>query len=74
EEAMASGGGPEGAREKNQQLREKLDGEMGKILSADQLAKWKEATAMRGGGGGRRGGGGAPPASPVESGKKKAEE
>jgi hypothetical protein len=42
-----------------QELRSKLDTAMGEVLDADQLAKWKESTAMGGGGlggpGGRRG-------------------
>lgn len=59
-------------REGRQERKTKLDTDLGAILSAEELAKWKEATAMRGGGfgggggqgGGRRGGGegGAAPA------------
>ena len=37
----------EALRQKSQQAREKLDAEMAKILSPDQLAKWKESTARR---------------------------
>ena len=44
-------------RSSNQALKETLDGQLAKILSEDQLAKWKEATASRGG----RFGGGVPP-------------
>jgi hypothetical protein len=39
----------EALRAKSQQAREKLDTEMAKILSPEQLAKWKESTARRGG-------------------------
>ena len=48
----AAGDDRNAARAKTMELREKLDGELGKILSADQLAKWKESTAFRRGGGG----------------------
>lgn len=44
----------QGMRSSMQALKEKLDASMADILTADQLAQWKEATAMRGG----RGGGG----------------
>ena len=50
----AAGDDRNAARAKTMELREKLDGELGKILSADQLAKWKESTAFRRGGGGSR--------------------
>ncbi|MDZ4857476.1 MAG: hypothetical protein SGI88_00725 [Candidatus Hydrogenedentes bacterium] len=83
EEAMAAGSAtPESMREKMAPMREKLDADMGKVLSADQLTKWKETTSMRGGGGRRGGGegpreGGAPaagapatPATPDASSKK----
>ena len=36
------------------ELKEKLDGDLAKILSEEQLGTWKEATPPRGG----RGGGG----------------
>jgi hypothetical protein len=50
----------QGMRASAQQAKQKLDDAMASVLSADQLAKWKEDTAPRGGGGapgGRRGGG-----------------
>jgi len=49
----------EGMREKLTQMKEKLDADLAKILSAEQLAKWKEATATRRGRGGARGGAGS---------------
>jgi hypothetical protein len=58
----AAGGDRDAMRAKSQELREKLDGELGKILSADQLAKWKESTVFQRGGGGRRDRGDAPAA------------
>jgi len=48
----------EGMREKLTQMKEKLDADLSKILSPEQLAKWKEATAMRGRRSGARGGAG----------------
>jgi hypothetical protein len=47
-------------------MRDKLDTDLAKLLSAEQMTKWKAETAMRGpGGGGRRGGGpGNAPAAP----------
>ncbi len=56
------------ARDKSRALKQKLDENLGKVLSAEQLKTWTEATTMRGGGGGRRGDGpgtplpGVPPA------------
>lgn len=61
-EAAAGGGDMQAMREKGRELREKLDADLGQILSAEQLAQWKEATAMRrgpGAGGRGAGGGGA---------------
>lgn len=49
QEAMA-GGDWESMRTKGRTMREELDAKLGKVLSPEQLAKWKEATAMRGGG------------------------
>jgi hypothetical protein len=37
----------EASRKKSQEARDKLDAEMAKILSADQLAKWKESSSRR---------------------------
>lgn len=51
-------GNMEAARETNRKLREQLDAGLGKILNAEQMAKWNEATAMRAGD--RRGGAGRP--------------
>jgi hypothetical protein len=56
--AMASGN-RESMRETGTKLKEKLDGDMAKILSAEQMTKWNEATARRGGPG-RPGGQPAP--------------
>lgn len=55
-EARASGD-MESARETNRKLREKLDADLSKVLNAEQMAKWTEATAMRGRGGAGRPGG-----------------
>jgi hypothetical protein len=57
--AMASGD-RESVRDTMTKLREKLDADMGKILSAEQMTKWTEATAMRGGRGRSAGGQPAP--------------
>lgn len=53
----------EGFRAKSQELKAALDESMGEILSAEQLASWKESTAPRGRGGpgGPGGGAGRPP-------------
>jgi uncharacterized lipoprotein len=53
----------EGMRSAMQELKATLDSAMGDVLSAEQLATWKEQTAGRGGfgGGGRRGPGGRGP-------------
>ena len=59
--AMASGD-RESVRETMTKLREKLDADMAKILSAEQMTKWTEATAMRGGRG--RSGGQQPAPAP----------
>jgi hypothetical protein len=56
---QAAGNDREGMREKNRALKEKLDADMGKVLSPEQLTKWTEATAMRGGRGRGQGGPGA---------------
>lgn len=48
----------EGMRDQLAKLKDKLDADLAKILSAEQLAKWKEATAARGGRTGTRGGAG----------------
>lgn len=67
----AGGGNLDDMRTKGQELRGKLDAELEKIITAEQLAKWKELTPMRRGGGAGLGGGrrqegdaaaGAPPA------------
>jgi hypothetical protein len=47
-------------------LREKLDAAMAKILSADQMTKWKEATAMRRGGRGMGSRAPAPAPAPAQ--------
>jgi len=52
-QAAAASGGFEAVREKAGSLREKLDADMAKVLPAEQMAKWKEATARRGGQGRR---------------------
>jgi Spy/CpxP family protein refolding chaperone len=57
----------DGIREKMQASKTKLDEDLGKILSAEQLAKWKEGTAMRGRGFGGGGGGGPRPNRPAGS-------
>jgi len=56
----SEGGDPSAFREKLRAARAKLDEDLAKILSADQLAKWNEATSWRGRG--ERGpGAGRPP-------------
>lgn len=65
ESAMAGGGGDQrDMRQQMRDMRDKLDTDLGQILSAEQLAQWKEKTAMRGGerGGAGRGAGQAAPA------------
>lgn len=52
-QTMASGGDFQAMREKMRPLREKLDTDMAKVLSADEMTKWTEATQMRGRGGRR---------------------
>ena len=65
-QAAAGSTDREAMRAQNEKMREKLDTEIAKVLSADQLTKWKAETAMRGpGGGGRRGGPGNAPAAPA---------
>lgn len=66
--AIASGD-MQSPRSAGQELSGKLDTAMGEILSADQLTKWKEATARggRGGGGGGPGAGAPPAAAPSGS-------
>lgn len=64
--AIQAASGAEGwaaAREKNQKLREQLDVDLAKILSAEQMAEWKAAMVRRGGGG-RPGGPAAAGAAP----------
>lgn len=45
--ALAEGTDFRAIREKTAPLREKLDAELAKILSEEQMAKWKEGAAMR---------------------------
>jgi hypothetical protein len=54
-------------REKLQPLRETLDADLAKVLSAEQITKWKQATTRRGprGGEGPRGGGAAGQPAPT---------
>lgn len=47
--AAGGSGDFQAMREQGEKLREKLDAELAKILSAEQLTKWKSETAMRGG-------------------------
>jgi len=47
-QGVTEGGDFQAVREKAQALREKLDTDMGTVLSPEQVTKWKEATAMRG--------------------------
>ena len=47
-QGVTEGGDFQAVREKAQALREKLDTDMATVLSAEQMTKWKEATAMRG--------------------------
>lgn len=59
---QGAAGDRESMRAKSMELRQKLDTEMAKVLSADQMAKWKAATERRGPrGGGPEGGRPAPP-------------
>jgi Spy/CpxP family protein refolding chaperone len=58
ESAMAGGGG-QNVREQMVQMKDKLDASLAKVLTPEQLTKWKEGTARRGrGGAGPRGGAG----------------
>ncbi len=61
--AMTDSTDREAMREQQQKMRENLDAGLAKVLSADQSAKWKAETAMRGGGGRRGGPGNGPAAS-----------
>lgn len=45
----AAAGDFQALREKMQPMKDKLDGELAKILAPDQLEKWKEYTSRRGG-------------------------
>ncbi len=63
-QAMSGSTDREAMRAQQQKTREKLDTELAKVLSADQMTKWKAETAMRGGGRGGRGGPGNGPAAP----------
>jgi hypothetical protein len=65
-QAAAASNDFQSIREKSMQLREKLDADLAKVLSAEQMTKWKEETAMRGGAGrgAGPGPGGPPPAAP----------
>ena len=65
-QGAAAGGDFQAMREKMAPLRDKLDADLAKVLSADQMTKWKEATATRGGPGrgAGPGPGGPPPAAP----------
>lgn len=60
--AMAGSTDREAMRAQQQKMRENLDTALAKVLSADQMEKWKAETAMRGGG--RRGGPGNGPGTP----------
>lgn len=48
QDAMTSGN-RESMRDKATKMKEKLDADMAKVLSAEQMTKWTEATARRGG-------------------------
>jgi len=63
-QAAAASNDFQSIREKSTQLREKLDADLAKVLSAEQMTKWKEETAMRGGAGRGAGPGpGGPPSA-----------
>lgn len=66
--ATPGAGDNTGMREKAVALREKLDADLAKVLSAEQMAAWKEATAMREGSRGGRGGLGGGPGGGVGAG------
>ncbi len=59
--ATPGAGANTGVREKAMALREKLDADLVKVLSAEQMTVWKEATAMREGSRGGRGASGGGP-------------
>ena len=56
-------------RTQNMKSKEKIDADLAKVLSPEQLEKWKEATAMRGGPGGPGGQRGGPPPAAKPAGK-----
>ncbi len=68
-EAAAAANDFASMRETSMKMKQTLDTEMAKLLSADQMKRWSEETEMRGGRGGRMGGGApgqsAPPAAPA---------
>lgn len=66
-EAFAAGpGGDRGAmRDKMRAMKQKLDADLGKVLSAEQLQTWTNKTTMRGGGRERRNDVPVPGAAPV---------
>ena len=66
---MAAGAPPEDLRERNAALRAKLDEDLAKILSEEQLAEWKQSTA-RGGPRGAMIGGGRPARERSEEGER----
>ncbi|MBX7258215.1 MAG: hypothetical protein K1Y02_17770 [Candidatus Hydrogenedentes bacterium] len=55
----------ESMREKMTSLKKKLDEDLGKVLSAEQLSIWSEKTTMRGGRGRFGGGAGPVPGAPT---------
>jgi Spy/CpxP family protein refolding chaperone len=61
-QAAAGGNDFQAVREQIGKLKEKLDADMAKILSAEQMTTWTEASAMRRG---PRGAGGPPAAAPA---------
>jgi len=60
-QAAAASGDFQSVRDQMGKLKEKLDADLAKLLSAEQMTKWQEETAMRRGG--QRREGGPPPAS-----------
>jgi hypothetical protein len=64
-QAAAASNDMQSMREKMTPLRDKLDADLAKVLSAEQMTKWKEETAMRRGPGrgAGPGAGGPPPAT-----------
>ncbi len=62
--AMTGSTDRDALRIQQEKLRENLDAALAKVLSPEQLEKWKAETTMRGGGG-RRGGPGFAPGAPA---------